>query len=66
MRAFTLTARLVLALLAGCKDTPEPSPNYHEYAYVSNGGSSSVTVIDLRALSILTTVSVGRSQPGWQ
>ncbi|HEY2913186.1 MAG TPA: beta-propeller fold lactonase family protein, partial [Candidatus Angelobacter sp.] len=64
MRALTFTVCIVLTLLTGCKDTPEPSPNYHEYAYVSNGGSNSVTVIDLRALSILTTVSVGRSPTG--
>src|SRR6185437_9828947 len=64
LRAFILAACLALALLTGCKDTPEPSPNYREYAYVSNGGSNSVTVIDLRALSILTTVSVGRSPTG--
>jgi YVTN family beta-propeller protein len=64
LRAFTLAACLALALLAGCNDTPEPSPNYREYAYISNGGSNSVTVIDLRALAILTTVSVGRSPTG--
>src|SRR5476649_669781 len=64
LRAFTLSVCLAIALLGGCNDTPEPSPNYREYAYVSNGGSNSVTVIDLRALSILATVSVGRSPTG--
>ncbi|HVG90252.1 MAG TPA: YncE family protein, partial [Alphaproteobacteria bacterium] len=64
MRPISLAACLALALLCGCKETPEPSPNYREYAYVSNGGSNSVTVIDLRALAILTTVSVGRSPTG--
>src|SRR4029077_9595738 len=64
LRPFAPAVCLALALLGGCKETPEPSANYHEYAYVSNGASNSVTVIDLRALAILTTVSVGRSPTG--
>ncbi|HEX4606323.1 MAG TPA: hypothetical protein VH724_20145, partial [Candidatus Angelobacter sp.] len=64
MRPFAAAVCLLLALLGGCKETPEPTANYREYAYVSNGGSNSVTVVDLRALAILTTVSVGRSPTG--
>jgi len=64
LRALTPAICLALALLCGCRETPEPIANYHEYAYVANGGSNSVTVIDLRALGILTTVSVGHSPTG--
>src|SRR5438270_12264046 len=62
--AFILAICCCLALLGGCKQTPEPSPNYREYAYVSNGGSNSVTVITLRTLAIQAYVSVGCSPTG--
>src|SRR5258708_5447363 len=56
---------LLLALtLSACNDVPEPSANYHEYAYVTNGLSNTVSVVDLRALSVLATVTVGKSPTG--
>src|SRR5215469_1220024 len=58
---FTL---LLLCVFCGCSDQPEPVPNYHEYAYVTNGGSNTVTVIDLRALTVLKTIAVGKSPTG--
>ena len=35
---------VLAAALCGCQDTPDPVPNYREYAYVSNSGSNNVTV----------------------
>ncbi|HWF05175.1 MAG TPA: hypothetical protein VHA06_15910, partial [Candidatus Angelobacter sp.] len=64
MRPFAFAICLTLALLCGCKQPPEPTFNYHEYAYVANGGSNNVTVIDLRSLGILTTIPVGHSPTG--
>ena len=59
MRALTLVACLALGLLSGCKETPEPSPNYREYAYVSNGGSNNVSVIDTESNRVVRTIDVG-------
>src|SRR5215472_3805642 len=64
LRTFTAALCLVVACLSGCRDAPPPNPNYREYAYVSNGGSNTVTVIDLRALAVLKTVPVGNSPTG--
>src|SRR5437879_3957901 len=50
--------------LCGCSSTPEPSPNYHEYPYITTCGSNSVTVVDLRALRSFTTVHVRKSPTG--
>src|SRR5215472_13589732 len=61
---FTILTVLLVALLSGCSQPPDPAPNYHEYAYVTNGGSNTVTVVDLRSLSVLKTIAVGRSPTG--
>ena len=55
---------VVLALLCGCQNPPEPGPNYREFAYVTNGGSDTVTAIDLRALRVATTIHVGKAPTG--
>src|SRR5262252_10972452 len=55
---------VALASLCGCTGTPDPAPNYHEYAYISNGGSGTVTVVDLRSLTVHSTVQVGKSPTG--
>src|ERR1700694_1591782 len=54
----------LLAFCAGCQDPPEPDPNYRESAYVTNGGSDTVTVIDLRVLRVAGTVHVGKNPTG--
>ena len=59
-----IAALLVLASLCGCNQSPEPFPNYHEYAYVTNGAENTVTVVDLRGLMITTTIPVGKSPTG--
>ena len=58
---------LVLSLLAGlggCRQSPEPVPNYHQYANVTKGGSNTVTEIYLRALTVHKTIAVGKSPTG--
>jgi YVTN family beta-propeller protein len=59
-------ARLVgLALLAltlnGCRshDFPQYPPNYREYAYVTNGGSNTVTVLDVVDVRLEREIAVG-------
>jgi YVTN family beta-propeller protein len=65
---FVLPARLsafaLLALaLAGCRshDFPQYPPNYREYAYVTNGGSGTVTVLDVANVRIDREVAVGQN-----
>lgn len=59
-------ARLVvLALLAltlnSCRshDFPQYPPNYREYAYVTNGGSNTVTVLDVVDVRLEREIAVG-------
>jgi YVTN family beta-propeller protein len=59
LRAFTLLA-LPLAL-AGCRQQEEYPENYREYAYVSNGGSSTVTVLDLVNMRQDRVLAVGKN-----
>lgn len=58
LAAFTL---LALAL-TGCRphDFPQYPPNYREYAYVTNGDSGTVTVLDAVNLRIDREVAVGQ------
>ena len=59
---FTLS--VFLPGLTGCKETPDPVPNFREYAYISNGASNNVTVVDLRGLRVQAIVPVGKSPTG--
>jgi len=43
---------------------PDYGPAYREYAYVSNGKSNTVSVIDLRTFSLLKTIAVGSEPTG--
>ncbi len=54
----------VLATLAGCSrhDFPDFPANYREYAYVTNGGSNTVAVLDIVNLRVDRILQVG-SQP---
>ncbi len=61
-------ARLVgftlLALaLTGCRphDFPQYPPNYREYAYVTNGGSNTVTVVDVVDVRVDREIAVGEN-----
>ena len=59
--ALAAGALLVLAL-CGCKhsDFPTYPANYREYAYVTNGGSGTVTVIDVVDVRLDRDLVVGQ------
>lgn len=54
---------LLPAILAGChkSDSPKYPANYREYAYVSNGGSATVTVIDVVNVRLDRDIAVGQN-----
>ncbi len=56
-------AALALLALAGCRkqDFPQYPPNYREYAYVTNGGSGTVTVLDVVNVRIDREIPVGQN-----
>lgn len=60
--AAAAAAALALAL-AGCRphDFPQYPPDYREYAYVANGGSDTVTVLDVVNLRVDRELAVGRN-----
>ena len=59
--SFTLTLTLAL-FLTGCRphDFPQYPPNYREYAYVTNGGSDTVTVLDVVDVRVDRELPVGQ------
>ena len=48
----------------GCHRRPTVEPGYHEYAYVTNGRSNSVSVLDLLELRNVKTIPVGAGPTG--
>jgi YVTN family beta-propeller protein len=60
----TIARLLVLALLTftGCRshDFPQYPSNYREYAYVTNGGSNTVTVLDVVNVRVDRELAVGQ------
>ena len=63
-RSVATLAIVALVSFAACTQPPPPSPNYREYAYVTNGKSDSVSVIDLRTFRVAATLTVGRGPTG--
>jgi YVTN family beta-propeller protein len=59
---FSVLALLALAL-TGCRshDFPQYPANYREYAYVTNGGSGTVTVIDVVNVRVDREIAVGQN-----
>ena len=57
---------LLLVLLTSCNRSgfPDVPPGYHEFAYVSNGGSNTVSVLDLVYLRPDRTLQVGNQPSG--
>jgi YVTN family beta-propeller protein len=54
-----------LLLIAACQQpTLEYPAAYHEYAYITNGKSHDVSVIDMRSFKILKTIAVGKGPTG--
>jgi len=59
----SLAAIAILVLsLTGCRphDFPQYPPNYREYAYVTNGDSNTVTVLDVVNVRVDRELAVGR------
>ena len=58
-----LVPGLLALILTGCSqsDFPQYPPNYREYAYVTNGGSDTVSVIDVVNVRLDRDLVVGRN-----
>ena len=58
-----LSAVCLLLPLSGCRphDFPQYAPSYREYAYVTNGGSDTVTVLDVVNVRVDRELPVGRN-----
>jgi YVTN family beta-propeller protein len=58
-----VTAAALTLTLTGCRphDFPQYPPNYREYAYISNGGSSTVTVLDVVNMRVDRELGVGQN-----
>ena len=58
-----LSSGLLALVLTGCSksDIPQYPPNYREYAYVTNGGSDTVSVIDVVNVRLDRDLVVGRN-----
>jgi YVTN family beta-propeller protein len=59
-----LSVFAALALvLTGCRphDFPQYPPNYREYAYITNGGSNTVTVLDVVNVRVDRELAVGQN-----
>ncbi len=64
--AFLLPLCAGALLLTGCtrKHLPHYPSNLREYAYVTNGGSNTVTVINVKYLRVDRTIDVGHNPDG--
>ncbi|HWE86439.1 MAG TPA: YncE family protein [Terracidiphilus sp.] len=61
LRNGSLALPIIAILLAGCRphDFPQYPPNYREYAYVTNGESGTVTVLDVVNVRLDREIQVG-------
>ncbi|MGH9618073.1 MAG: YncE family protein, partial [Acidobacteriaceae bacterium] len=61
-----LLSLALLLLLAGCRshEFPNYPANYREYAYITNGGSNTVTVLDVVDFRQDRTIRVGNDPTG--
>ena len=58
-------AALLLAFSTAClQKLPNYPPTYREYAYVTNGKSNTVSVLDMRAFRSIATIAVGKNPTG--
>jgi len=62
-RLALIPALLALLALTGCRrqDFPQYPPDYREYAYVTNGGSGTVTVLDVVNVRVDREIPVGQN-----
>ncbi len=58
---FLASLALIAIVVAGCRqhDFPQYPPNYREYIYVTNGGSDTVTVLDVVNVRVDRELAVG-------
>ena len=58
-----IPAVVALFTLTGCRQSefPQYPPNYREYAYVTNGGSGTVTVLDVVNVRVDREIPVGQN-----
>jgi YVTN family beta-propeller protein len=65
-RSVTCASLLALTLVAGCRHSgfPDVPAGYREFAYVSNGASNTVSILDLVYLRQDRTVRVGNNPSG--
>ena len=65
-RSLAIAGLAILAACSGCRRNsfPDVPAGYHEFAYVSNGGSNTVTVLDLVYLRQDRTLRVGDDPTG--
>ena len=63
VRAWPIAAGLCALVLAGCRphDFPQYPANYREYVYVTNGGSDTVTAIDVVNVRVDREIQVGQA-----
>jgi len=63
---FTLASSAILLVSAGCNRNrfPDVPAGYREYAYISNGASNTVTILDLVYLRQDRTLQVGANPTG--
>ncbi len=61
LTAVLLALSLLFLFLTGCRphDFPQYAPNYREYVYVTNGGSDTVTVLDVVDVRVERELAVG-------
>ncbi len=61
-----MLSMLLLGCLLGCRSGafPDVPPGYREYAYISNGGANTVTVLDLVFVRQDRTLAVGQNPTG--
>jgi YVTN family beta-propeller protein len=61
VRVFFVAATVLPLLLGGCrrKHFPKYPTDFREYAWVTNGGGNSVTVLDLVHMTTAATIPVG-------
>lgn len=62
-KASLFTFSMITLILTGCRphDFPQYPPNYREYAYVTNGGSGTVTVLDVVNVRLDRELPVGQN-----
>lgn len=66
LRAWLLLPAAIIVSLCGCKSNEFPNfpANYREYAYISNSGSNTVTVLDIVNMRQDRVLAVGKDPAG--